>query len=143
MGKLTVSCTKAEKFLRDHDFKLMQKLKSFKFSDNTIEFKAKVSILRPPVKIEIKSFIDGILHLRIDTSEFIETVFKIFFGTKRTIDEFLLENGLADFIKRKEGKDLEFEILVNPLLAAKANIKGITITNIQLKNKKLAVDFGL
>ena len=141
MGNLTVSCMKAKKFLSDHDFKFMKRVSKFEFPDNTIKFKVKVLFLRPTVKVEFKSFRDGILYVEVDTAEVIERLFKILFGTQRTIDEALKNSKLDDVIKRVAGKDLEFEIFVNKLLEEKVKIKGITVTNIQLVSKKLNIDF--
>jgi hypothetical protein len=141
MGNLTVTCSKAKKFLNAHDFKFMKRISKLEFPDNAIKFKVRVLILRPTVKIEFKSYKDGILYVEVDTSELLEGLFKLIFGTQRTIDEALKKSKWDDVIKRVEGKDLEFEIFVNKLLEEKVKIKGITVTNIQLVSKKLIIDF--
>ena len=146
MGKLTVSCNQAVKFLKDHDFEFAEKLTGFQFPENTIKFKVKVKVilgikLKPPIEIKLKSFDNGILHVEANTSDILEVILKIFLGTKTSIDNFLKKNKLDEFIKREEGKDLDFEIKVNKLLEERAKIKGITITNIQIKGAKLIIDF--
>ena len=146
MGKITVSCNQAVKFLKDHEFGFIEKLTGFKFPDNTIRFKVKVKVIlginiKPPIVIKFKSFDNGILNVEANTSDILEVVLKIFLGTKTSIDKFLKKNKLDEFIKRKKDKDLDFEIKVNKLLEEKAKIKGITVTNMQIKGAKLVIDF--
>ena len=148
MGKITVSCNQAVKFLRDHDFEFMKQLTGFKFTDDTIKFRVKVKVkiilnikFKPPIEIKLKSFANGILHVEANTSDILEVLLKIFLGTKTSIDTFLKKSKLDRFIKREKDKDLDFQIKVNELLEEKVNIKGITITGIQLQGSSLTIDY--
>jgi len=148
MGKITVSCNQAVKFLKDHEFEFMEQLTGFKFPDDTIKFKVKVKVIlgikiKPPIIIKFKSFDNGILHVEANSSDILEVILKIFLGTKTSIDKFLKKNKLDEFIKREKDKDLDFEIKVNKLLEEKAKIRGITIKNIQIKDKKIIINFNV
>lgn len=138
MGNLTISCDQVVEFLKQHKFAFMKNLKGFEFAPNTIKCKAKVSIFRPPIKIQFLSYKDEILHLKASTSKFVRLIVKIFIGIKGPIDEVLEEERLSEFIKRV--KESEFEIDIAKFLETK-KIKGLTITTIEIKRKKLIIDF--
>lgn len=138
MGNLTISCTQAVEFMKQQKFNFMKSFKSFKFTPNTIQCKVKVSIFRPPLKVQLLSYNAGILHLKASTSDFVRLIVKIFIGIKGPIDELLEEEKLNKFIKQV--KELEFEVDIAELLK-KWKIKGLTITNIEIKRKKMIIDF--
>ena len=138
MGNLTISCDQAIEFLKQHKFAFMKSFKSFEFAPNTVKCKLKVSIFRPPVKVQLLSYKDEILHVKASTSKFVRLIVKTFIGIKRPIDEVLEEERLSEFIKRV--KESEFEIDIAKLLETQ-KIKGVTITTIEIKRKKLIIDF--
>ncbi len=140
MGQLTVSCEQTVQFLEHYQFKFMKNLRRFEFSDDTITFKVKILIFKPPIEIKFLSFKDGILHLKASTGDFVRLIVKIFFGIKRPIDEILAEEKLNRFIKRE--KESEFKIAVNKFLEAQ-KIKGLTVTDIRLKNGRILIDFAV
>ena len=140
MGQLSVSCRQTVQFLEHHQFKFMKNLRKFEFSDDTIKFKVKVLIFRPPIEIKFLSFRDGILHLKASTGDFVRLIVKIFFGIKRPIDEILAEEKLNRFIRRE--KESDFKIEVDKFLETQ-KIKGLAVTDIRLKNGKILIDFAV
>jgi hypothetical protein len=138
MGNLAISCEQTVEFMKQQKFAFMKSFKSFKFSPNTIKCKVKAFIFRPPLKVQLLSYNDGILNLKASTCDFVRLIVKIFIGIKGPIDELLEEEKLSEFIKRVN--ELHFEVDIAKLLE-KFKIKGLTITNIEIKRKKLIIDF--
>jgi hypothetical protein len=112
----------------------MKKVKSFKFTENKIQFRIKVAILKPKVSIILKSFNNGIWHVQADSGEFLEDLAKLF-GLIKRFKKGLEEGEFKDFIKMES--DLNFKIDVNGLLAyEKVKVYGIEVTDIKLNDKK-------
>ena len=142
MGQIAISCDQVVDFLEENKFSFMKRVRSFKFLKNKIQFRIKVSILKPKVTIKFKSFKNGIWHVQADSGEFLEDLAKLF-GLVKRFKKGLEEGEFKDFIKME--KDFNFKIDVNGLLAyEKVKVYGIKVTDIQMNDKmKMKIFFDV
>ncbi len=117
----------------------MDRFKSVQFAPNTIKCKV-IKIIKLTITIQLLSYKGGILHVKASTGDFVRLIVKIFFGITRPINEALEEEKLNEFITQV--KELEFKINIAKFLEIR-KIKGVTVTHIEIKRKKLIVDFEI
>lgn len=141
MARINLSCDQAALVLAEHKFKIMKKIRGFSFEDNIIKIKVKVVIFHTSLKLEFLGFQDGVLKIRASTKSLLKVLVKIFIGLNKTIDDFLEKKDLDTFIKRVN--NLDFTVDVNAFLQSLKKPKGITVTDIRLKDAQLTIDFDV